>query len=190
MRNHHLARGRRAAAAIVVAVGLLAVSTGTVAAGGRGATVIRGIQHEYGSCGNDDGYLMEGSLTGCWWVLTFDVKPLPGTATILARGVEHFDGYLNGAWGTFETEYTYTARFDGATELHGRCHHWITAGQGVFAGARGEMSFTDVVDHEPFSYPYWGNIQLGRAAGTAATLSATATARSAGHRSAVDVKPC
>ena len=27
---------------------------------------------------------------------------------------------------------------------------------------RGELSFTDVVDAEPFYYPYWGNIQLGR----------------------------
>ena len=65
-------------------------------------------------------------------------------------------------FGTFKTTYTYTARFDGATELHGRCHHPILDGDGVFAGARGEMSFTDVVDANPVYYPYWGNIRLGR----------------------------
>ena len=48
------------------------------------------------------------------------------------------------------------------TELHGRCHHPIVGGDGVFAGARGELSFTDVVDANPVYYPYWGNVQLGR----------------------------
>ena len=81
---------------------------------------------------------------------------------MLAHGREHFTGWLGTRYGTFYTTYTYTARFDGAVELHGRCHHPITGGNGDFAGIRGELSFTDVVDQEPFSYPYWGNIQLDR----------------------------
>ena len=121
--------GRRTRQALaVLAVGLLAVVVpGTALAAGGGATVVRGIQHEFGSCQIDgvDGYLMDGSLTGCWIVDTFEVKPMPVQGTMLAHGTEHFVGYLGGAFGTFRTTYTYTARFDGATELHGRCHHPI-----------------------------------------------------------------
>src|SRR6478735_7031157 len=134
------AQGTRRAVAIL-AVGLLAaVVPGSALAAGNGATVVRGIQHEFGSCQIDgvDGYLMDGSLTGCWIVDTFEVKPMPAQGTMLAHGTEHFEGYLGGKWGTFKTTYTYTARFDGATELHGRCHHPIlqSQGTGVFAGAR------------------------------------------------------
>ena len=158
------AQGTRRAVAFL-AVGLLAaVFPGSALAAGSGATVVRGIQHEFGSCQIDgvDGYLMDGTLTGCWIIDTFEVKPMPTQGTMLAHGTEHFEGYLGGKFGTFKTTYTYTARFDGATELHGRCHHPIIDGDGVFAGARGELSFTDVVDANPVYYPYWGNIQLGR----------------------------
>lgn len=173
--------GRRVAATIIAVVMLAAVVPGTVGAAGNGATVVRGIQHEYGSCGNADGYLMDGALEGCWWVDTFEVKPMPAQGTMLARGTEHFTGCLGRVCGTFWTTYTYTARFDGATELHGRCHHPIVMGIEGFSGARGELSFTDVVSSEPFFYPYWGNIQLGRrpaetVAQTAAVASRTATA--------------
>ena len=150
-------RTRRAVA--ILAVGLLAaVVPGTALAAGNGATVVRGIQHEFGSCQIDgvDGYLMDGSLTGCWIIDTFEVKPMPVQGTMLAHGTEHFVGYLGGVFGTFRTTYTYTARFDGATELHGRCHHPIVDGSGVFAGARGELSFTDVVDATPGLLPVLG----------------------------------
>ena len=90
-----------------------------------------------------------------------------------AHGTEHFTGWLGTLYGTFYTTYSYTARFDGAVELHGRCHHPILGGSGDFAGVRGELSFTDVVDEEPFSYPYWGNIQLDR--GTPVILSSAAS---------------
>lgn len=167
---------------ITIVAMVAALAPSIALAGGRGATIVRGIQNEYGSCGpNGDGYLMEGSLTGCWWVLTFDVKPMPVQGTVLATGVEHFEGCLGNVCGTFDTTYTYTARFDGSTELHGRCHHPITAGTGTggFAGARGVLSFTDVVDQDPFFYPYWGNIQLerdGAASDTGASSIATPAA--------------
>ncbi|MEA2577832.1 MAG: hypothetical protein QOD78_1420 [Chloroflexota bacterium] len=171
--------GRRAAAIIVAALMVATIVPGTASAAGPGATVVRGVQHEYGSCGNGDGYLMDGALVGCWWVDTFVVEPLPAQATMLARGTEHFTGCLGSVCGTFFTTYTYTARFDGTTELHGRCHHPIVQGTGGFAGARGELSFTDVVDSEPFFYPYWGNIQLGREAQSLDQPGTTATRTSA-----------
>ena len=187
------ARVARGSLAIIVAAGLLAaIIPGTASAGGAGATVVRGVQYEYGSCGNDDGYLMDGSLKGCWWVDTFDVKPMPVQGTMLATGREHFIGCLGTVCGSFETTYTYTARFDGATELHGRCHHPIdpTKGTGGFAGARGELSFTDVVDVEPFSYPYWGNIQLGRVGAAASTTVALSSARTSGSAKGAAGAPC
>jgi hypothetical protein len=178
-------RTRRAVA--ILAVGLLAaVVPSSALAAGSGATVVRGIQHEFGSCQVDgvDGYLMDGSLTGCWIIDTFEVKPMPAQGTMLAHGTEHFVGYLGGKFGTFKTTYTYTARFDGATELHGRCHHPIVGGDGVFAGARGELSFTDVVDTNPAYYPYWGNIQVGRkSAAVSSHRSASLSARLAGSAS-------
>ena len=178
--------------AIIVAAGLLAaIIPATALAGGGGATVVRGVQGEYGSCGNDDAYVMHGSLEGCWWVDTFDVKPMPVQGTMLATGKEHFIGCLGSVCGSFETTYTYTARFDGATELHGRCHHPIdpTKGTGGFAGARGELSFTDVVDVEPFSYPYWGNIQLGRV-GSAESATVTLSSTRTGSAKQAASAPC
>ena len=167
---------------------LVALLAPTVVAAGGGTTVVRGVQHEYGSCGNADGYLMEGSLVGCWWVDTFIVKPHPAKAGMLATGTEHFDGCLGAVCGTFWTTYTYTARFDGATELHGRCHHPIQGGTDGFAGVRGELSFTDVVDSEPFSYPYWGNIHLDRSAAREASFRTVASRTTARATSAV--APC
>jgi hypothetical protein len=183
--------GRRGIATIIATVLLAAVVPGTVGAAGQGATVVRGIQHEFGSCGNGDGYLMEGALDGCWWVDTFEVKPMPAQGTMLAHGNEHFTGCLGQVCGTFWTTYTYTARFDGATELHGRCHHPIVKGIEGFSGARGELSFTDVVSSEPFFYPYWGNVQLGRKARaeTVAQTSATTMRTAAAPESSVSA-PC
>ncbi|MBI3745117.1 MAG: hypothetical protein HY264_01055 [Chloroflexi bacterium] len=161
-------------------------------AGGQGATVVRGIQHEYGSCGDADGYAMDGALVGCWWVDTFEVKPMPAQGTMLATGREHFVGCLGTVCGSFETTYTYTARFDGQTELHDRCHHPLdpSKGTGGFTGARGELSFTDVIDSQPFFYPYWGNIQLVAGAG-ASTVSAPAAAGRAATTAAAAVSaPC
>ena len=188
------ARITRDVATIVVAAALLAaIVPASAVAAGHGATIVRGIQHEFGSCGtNNDGYAMEGALVGCWWVDTFDVKPHPAQAGMLAHGKEHFIGCLGTVCGSFETTYTYTARFDGATELHGRCHHPLTEGKGTggFAGARGELSFTDVVDAEPFFYPYWGNIQLGRDAQSVATASRTSALRTSASAKQAASAPC
>jgi len=165
-------RARRMSVLLLAAFVLATTIPVTVSAAGKGATIVRGVQHEYGSCGNGTGYLMTGDLEGCWWIDTFNVKPLPVQGTLLARGEEHFIGTLGGRYGTFTTTYTFTAKFDGATELHGRCHHPITGGTGVFAGARGVLNFTDVLDTDPVSYPYWGNIQLDRGA-TTVTIAVT-----------------
>ena len=48
----------------------------------------------------------------------------------------------------------------GSPDIFGRCHHPVVGGTDGFAGARGEISFTDVVDVSPPYYPYWGNLRL------------------------------
>ena len=167
---------------------LAALGAPAAMAADRGAVAVRGVQGEYGSCGNDDGYSMTGSLVGCWWVDTFDVKPMPAQGTMLATGTEHFIGCLGDVCGTFFTTYTYTARFDGATELHGRCHHPIQGGTGGFAGASGELSFTDVVDTNPVYYPYWGNIRL--AGGTTTTIASARLASRTSSATQGATAPC
>ena len=81
---------RGAATFIVVAAMVAAVAPASILAAGHGATAVRGVQQAYGTCGNDDGYRMDGALTGCWWVDTFEVKPMPAQGTMLATGKEHF----------------------------------------------------------------------------------------------------
>ena len=88
-------RTRRAVA--ILAVGLLAaVVPGTALAAGSGATVVRGIQHEFGSCQIEqrrrlpDGRLARPAAGR----RHFEVKPMPVQGTMLAHGTEHFEGCL------------------------------------------------------------------------------------------------
>lgn len=182
-----LRRGAMVAVA-AVAVAVAAAVPVTVEAGGRGATIVRGIQHEYGTCGGGTGYLMTGDIEGCWWIDTFDVKPLPVQGTLLARGREHFTGRIGSRYGTFYTTYTFTAKFEGDTELHGRCHHPVVGGDGDFAGISGVLNFTDVVDTDPVYYPYWGNLRFpgDKAAITISVGPATVNAAAPG----VATAPC
>ena len=181
---------RRLAAVPVLAALLLALAlpAGT-AAGGSGATVIRGTQLAYGTCGpNGDGYLMTGALEGCWWITEFNPQSGDSSHNLRATGKEHFEGFIGSLEGSFDTSYQYTAKFDGpwtsSAEIHGRCHHPIIAGSGTgdLAGITGQLSFTDVVNVDPPYYPYWGSIRipgvgsLDLTAGTSASASRTASA--------------
>ncbi len=156
--------GRRASIPLLVALVGSALSAGAVAAR-NGTTTIDGVQHAAGTCDNG-GYRMTGSLVGCWYVDTFESKSDPDKSTFRATGTEHFDGCLGDVCGTFFTTYEYTAKTIGPwvdfLEIHGRCHHPVTGGTGGFAGASGQISFTDVVDVSPVYYPYWGNVHLAR----------------------------
>ena len=180
--------GRGLGGMLLAAFLLAAALPTTAAAAGNGAIVVRGIQHEYGSCEKNGelGYLMtpapgqtSPALQGCWFVETFFVDPkFDGMAHFMAVGVERFEGWLGDVQGTFHTRYIYTAKTDGDytnfLEIHGRCHHPITWGEGGFAGVGGELSFTDVVDVNPPYYPYWGSIRLDGSSTTLATQTAAA----------------
>jgi hypothetical protein len=88
------------------------------------------------------------------------------------QGTELFVGCLNGtACGTFETTYTFTAKYTDDTfaeEIHGRCEHSIVGGTGDFAGAKGVITFKDDVVNLKFDYR--GQIQLASLTGAAAIV--------------------
>ena len=70
---------------------------------------------------------------------------------------------MNGICGTFETTYTFTAKYVDDTfaqEIHGRCHHPIVAGTGDFAGIKGVIDFKDDVVNLKFDYK--GHISLAQ----------------------------
>ena len=167
-------RLRRTSVVLVAAVVLAATIPLSVSAGGKGSTIVQGIQHAYGTCGDGTGFLMTGDLQGCWWIDTTEVGPSKGT--FLARGREHFTGWIGSRYGTFSTTYTFTAQFDGDVELHGRCHHPVVGGDGDFAGISGVLTFKDVVDVDPPYYPYRGTLRF---AGEASTTSITIAPSSA-----------
>lgn len=178
----HRPSGRLALLPLLVALLGSLVSAGAVTAG-NGATIIRGVQLEYGSCGGT-GYRMTGSLDGCWWIDTFESKTDPARSNFRATGTEHFEGCLGTICGSFTTDFSFTAKMDGpwqtSAEIHGRCHHPITGGTRGFEGATGQISFHDVVDVSPPYYPYVGNIHLAGADGGTTRIKVSSSAATDG----------
>ena len=104
---------------------------------------------------------LSGSLDGCWYTYVSASKFNP-SGTYIEQGTEIFVGCLNGTTcGTFETTYTFTAKYTDDTfleEIHGRCEHSIVGGTGDFAGAKGVILFKDDVVNLKFDYR--GHISL------------------------------
>jgi hypothetical protein len=104
---------------------------------------------------------LTGSLNGCWYTYVSSSQLNP-SGTYVEQGTEIFVGCLNGvACGTFETIYTFTAKYTDDTfaeEIHGRCEHRIVGGTGDFAGAKGVLLYKDDVVNLKFDYR--GNISL------------------------------
>ena len=102
-----------------------------------------------------------GSLNGCLYTYVA-ASQLNPSGTYLEQGTEIFVGCLNGlACGTFETIYTFTAKYTDETfsqEIHGRCEHRIVDGSEDFAEAKGVFLIKDDVVNLKFDYK--GNIRL------------------------------
>ena len=104
---------------------------------------------------------LSGSLVGCWYTYVSESK-FNRSGTYQEQGNEIFVGCLNGMCGTFETTYTFTAKYVDETfaeEIHGRCEHRIVGGTGDFADAKGVIPFKDDVVNLKFDYR--GHISLG-----------------------------
>ena len=153
-------------AASVLAVLTIPASAGTEQISGIGV-FNTGCQPPAGSPPGDPGdyppiELSDGSLQGCWYTYVSASQFNP-SGTYIEQGTEIFVGCLNGTTcGTFETTYTFTAKYVDDSfleEIHGRCHHPIVGGTGGFAGAKGVILFKDDVVN--LVYYYRGHISLG-----------------------------
>jgi hypothetical protein len=154
--------------AISVAASLLAVLAMPASAG---TTQMSGIGVFNTACQPPDGsppadlgdyppIELTGSLQGCWYTYVESAK-FNRSGTYQETGTEIFVGCQNGTCGTFETTYTFTGKYVDDTfaeEIHGRCHHPIVRGTGVFAGAKGLVNFKDDVVN--LKLDYRGHISL------------------------------
>ena len=152
-----------AVAASVLAVLAMPASAGTTQVSGIGVFNTE-CQPPVGSPpvdpGDYDPIEMTGSLHGCWYTYVSSSK-FNRSGTYQEKGTEVFVGCLNGTCGTFETTYTFTAKYTDDTfleEIHGRCEHSIVGGTGDFAGAKGVILFKDDVVNLKFDYR--GHISL------------------------------
>jgi hypothetical protein len=136
---------------------------------GEGAKQISGLgaYAAPGQCTDPEGagadyvVFMTGSFSGCNYAFIESSRCTPGGA-YFETGTETFVGTYNGEFGTFETNYVFTATFQDCPnfvgEIAGRCEHPIAdgSGTGVFEGVRGRFDMKD--DVEAGNFPYRGHI--------------------------------
>jgi hypothetical protein len=149
-----------------------------------GATQISGIGYFAGPAecndpegeGSDYDLIMTGDLEGCHYVFVETARCSAG-GTYNETGTETFVGLYNGAPGTFETTYRFTAKYTDCAnlvgEIVGRCQHPITAGsgEGVFEGVTGRLDFKD--DIELGNFPYRGHFRWATSDLRAASFAAS-----------------
>jgi hypothetical protein len=145
------------------AVASLTLLTPAGAAYASGTTQVSGLMvwDGGGSCTQDPSgngaYVVAGGLVGCWYLSTI-VLEQQQNSSYRYSGTELFVGCLGEKCGRLHTTFTFTAQYaaDG-TELHGRCHHPITSGEGGLAGASGVINMHDNPDG---SVDYAGHVTL------------------------------
>ena len=133
----------------------------------EGATQISGIGSyaASGQCtdregqGADYALTMTGAFSGCHYIFVKSAQCSPGGAYFEA-GTETFVGRYHGEFGTFMTNYVFTATYRDcpklAGEIAGRCQHPIVdgSGTGIFVGVSGRFDMKD--DVEVGNFPYRG----------------------------------
>jgi hypothetical protein len=149
MNMHRIASRALVAVALTLAPVLVAASE---AHASEGATQIAGLMQldVSGACPVEPTafkqYVVSGDLVGCWYIDTLTIDSSTPAGTVVAHGTEHFDVCLGARCGTLFTTITFTGKFDGSIEDHGRCHHPVVGGTDGFAGASGEISMHDISD--------------------------------------------
>ena len=140
----------KATAATAIAMVGMGGHVGVASAGGQGGTPVAGLLEpdvDHSCTANPDAaaaYDVSGSLNGCWYVDEFIYKNESNAGGFVATGTETFDGCLDTRCGHFFTTYTFTARYIGDVEQHGRCVHPITGGDGGFDGVSGVITMKDL----------------------------------------------
>jgi hypothetical protein len=113
--------------------------------------------------GADYVVFMTGSFSGCDYTFIESSRCSAGGA-YFETGTETFVGTYNGEFGTFQTNYVFTATYQDCPnfvgEIAGRCEHPIAAGSGtgVFEGVRGRFDMKD--DVEEGNFPYRGHLSF------------------------------
>lgn len=113
--------------------------------------------------GSDYVLLMTGSISGCDYTFVESARCSAGGA-YFETGTETFVGTLDGEFGTFRTQYVFTATYRDCPsfvgEIAGRCEHPIVAGSGtgVFEGVKGRFDMRD--DVEEGNFPYRGHLSF------------------------------
>lgn len=126
-----------------------------------------GVYAEPGACtdpvgaGADYILTLTGDLVGCDYTFV-EVSRCSEGGAYYESGTETFVGTYNGQFGTFRTNYVFTATYrdchNFVGEIAGRCQHPILAGSGtgVFEGVRGRFDMKD--DVEAGNFPYRGHL--------------------------------
>jgi hypothetical protein len=106
---------------------------------------------------------MTGAFSGCHYVFVENARCSPGGA-YFETGTETFVGIYDGEFGTFGTNYVFTATYRDCPnlvgEIAGRCQHPIAdgSGTGIFEGVRGRFDMKD--DIEAGNFPYRGHLSF------------------------------
>lgn len=174
----------RALAAGGFAAVMLAGGSPALATGGKVFVSGNSTYSDCGLEGSDLALALTGDLVGCWSVFVegFKCKELNGFDLYYERGREVFVGKLRGKQGRFATDYTLEAAmekgfcqsFDFTKEVAGGCLHKIHGRSGVFTGAKGLITFLDVITGVtgdpvtgafqatggPNNFVYYGNINF------------------------------
>jgi hypothetical protein len=133
----------------VIVLSIFAFGAAAIA-GGNGTTQVSGLLEPDldASCTDHPSavasYDVSGSLVGCWYVDTFVVEHASNGGGSVSTGTETFVGCLGSSCGRFFTTYKFTSKYEGDTEVHGRCHHPIVGGDGAFTGASGVIEMKDL----------------------------------------------
>ena len=141
----------RATAAMCAVMFALVALAGAASARSTGTTQVSGLlepdrdatctEHPNPEGGAWD---VSGSLVGCWYVDTYVVENESHAGGFVASGTETFSGCLGSTCGHIFTTYKFTAKYEGDTETHGRCHHPIVGGDGGFSDASGVIEMKDL----------------------------------------------
>jgi hypothetical protein len=134
--------------AILATVVVAALSASPVAAG-SGVQVDGLLTPDTGQVCTEDAasvatYTVTGDLTGCWYIDEWTIENESPSGSIRASGTEMFSGSFGGQRGHFWTTYTFTYKVVDGLETHGRCHHPVVSGDGVFAGVSGVIHMYDL----------------------------------------------
>jgi len=166
--------------------------------------------------GSDWAIALTGDLEGCWsaYIQDYSCTELQDYALYFEEGREVFVGKLRGKQGSFRTAYTVEAAYakglceslDFTTEVAGFCKHRVIGGSHAFTGAKGLITFLDViagVTGDPVTgefeagtgannFLYYGRIAFGQdhtASRSSRTASSAPALASAGFSSAISSPP-